>query len=32
MGDKLPEADEISKQIIIDKKYGTTSGVYPSSL
>lgn len=26
MGDKLPEADEISKKFIIDKKYGTTAG------
>ena len=26
MGDKLPDANEISKKFIIDKKYGTTAG------
>lgn len=29
MGDQLPQKDEISRKFIIDKKYGTTGGVYP---
>ena len=29
MGDQLPKAHEISRKFIIDKKYGTTGGVYP---